>query len=42
MAALGLDALLVGSALMAAPDVGAKLAELFPAGAAGGEAEGDS
>jgi indole-3-glycerol phosphate synthase len=31
MAALGLDALLIGSALMAAPDIAAKLAQLFPA-----------
>jgi indole-3-glycerol phosphate synthase len=35
MAALGLDALLIGSALMAAPDITAKLAELFPAATSG-------
>jgi indole-3-glycerol phosphate synthase len=37
MAALGLDALLVGSALMGAPDIGAKLRELFPGATEGGE-----
>jgi indole-3-glycerol phosphate synthase len=35
MADLGLDALLIGSALMAAPDIAAKLAELFPAATSG-------
>jgi indole-3-glycerol phosphate synthase len=35
MAGLGLDALLIGSALMAAPDIAVKLAELFPAATSG-------